>query len=129
MGSEMCIRDSVKISSAAKKKIKEFSKGMSQRLSIASTLINDPEILLMDEPLSGLDPLGRKIVKEIVLNLKKRGKTVFFSSHILAEVEQISDRIGILHQGELLCVEEIKFILANFPSLEEFFLTKIGINP
>lgn len=119
----------VKISSAAKKKIKEFSKGMSQRLSIASTLINDPEILLMDEPLSGLDPLGRKIVKEIVLNLKKRGKTVFFSSHILAEVEQISDRIGILHQGELLCVEEVKFILANFPSLEEFFLTKIGINP
>ncbi|RLE11177.1 hypothetical protein DRI96_06660, partial [Candidatus Aerophobetes bacterium] len=108
---------------------KEFSKGMSQRLSIASTLINDPEILLMDEPLSGLDPLGRKIVKEIVLNLKKRGKTVFFSSHILAEVEQISDRIGILHQGELLCVEEVKFILANFPSLEEFFLTKIGINP
>jgi len=54
---------------------------------------------------------------------------VFFSSHILAEVEQISDRIGILHQGELLCVEEVKFILANFSSLEEFFLTKIGINP
>lgn len=119
----------VKIKSAAKKRIEEFSKGMNQRLAIASALINDPEILFLDEPLSGLDPLGRKIVKEVVLNLKKKGKTVFFSSHILAEVEQISDRIGILHKGELLCVEEVDSILSNFPSLEEFFLRKIGINP
>ena len=118
----------VEMKSAAKKRVKDFSKGMNQRLAIASALINNPEILFMDEPLSGLDPLGRKIVKEVVLNLKKRGKTVFFSSHILAEVEQISDRIGILHQGELLCTEQVESALLKFPSLEEFFLTKIGVN-
>lgn len=108
-------------------RVKEFSKGMNQRLAIASALINEPEILFLDEPLSGLDPVGRKIVKEIVLNFKKRGGTVFFSSHILAEVEQMSDRIGILHQGKLLCMEETESILSRFPSLENFFLTRIGI--
>ena len=115
----------LQIKSAAKTRIAEFSKGMNQRLAIASSLINNPDIVFLDEPLSGLDPVGRKIVKEVVLSLKKEGKTVFFSSHILAEVEQICDRIGILHRGELLCVESIKSILSNFSSLEKFFLSKI----
>jgi len=115
----------LQIKSAAKTRIVEFSKGMNQRLAIASSLINNPDIVFLDEPLSGLDPMGRKIVKEVVLSLKKEGKTVFFSSHILAEVEQICDKIGILHRGELLCVESTKSILSNFSSLEKFFLNKI----
>ena len=119
----------LQIQSAAKRRIAEFSKGMNQRLAIASSLINDPEVVFFDEPLSGLDPVGRKIVKEALLNLKTRGKTIFFSSHILAEVEQICDRIGILHQGELLCVENVASILSNFSSLEQFFLHRIGIVP
>lgn len=117
----------VQISHASRRKIKEFSKGMIQRLAIASSLINDPEILFLDEPLSGLDPMGRKIIKKIIRELKGEGRTVFFSSHILAEVEEISDRIGILHQGELLCVREIESVLSDFPSLEDFFLKQIGV--
>jgi len=117
------------IKQAAKKRIKEFSKGMNQRLAIASSLINDPELLFFDEPLSGLDPVGRKIVKQVILDLKKKGRTIFFSSHILTEVEQICDRIGILHNGELLCVESTEAALSSFPSLEDFFLHKIGVEP
>jgi ABC-2 type transport system ATP-binding protein len=117
----------MQIRSVSQTKIGEFSKGMNQRLAIASALINEPEILFLDEPLSGLDPVGRKIVKEIIFNFAKEGRTVFFSSHILAEVEEMSDRIGILHEGKLLCVEEVKSILSRFSSLERFFLTRIGI--
>jgi len=117
----------VQISHASKRKIKEFSKGMIQRLAIVSALINEPEILFLDEPLSGLDPVGRKIIKEVLLDFKKREGTVLFSSHILAEVEEICDRVGILHQGELLCVRKIKSVLSDFPSLENFFLKQIGV--
>ena len=103
-------------------RLKEFSKGMVQRVGIASTLINDPEILFLDEPMSGLDPLGRKRIKNIILELKKKGRTIFFSSHILAEVEEICDRIGILHKGELICIKEINELKKEGKSLEEFFL-------
>ncbi|MBE0477549.1 ABC transporter ATP-binding protein [Candidatus Aerophobetes bacterium] len=118
--------ETLQINSAAKTRIKEFSKGMNQRLAIASSLINDPELLFLDEPLSGLDPVGRKIVKEVLLSLKKEGKTVFFSSHILAEVEQVCDRVGILHRGELLCLKNIESIVCQCSSLEKFFLHRIG---
>lgn len=103
-------------------RLKEFSKGMVQRVGIASALINDPEIIFLDEPMSGLDPLGRKIIKNIILKLRKRGKTIFFSSHILAEVEEICDRIGILHKGELICIKEINELKKEGESLEKFFL-------
>lgn len=119
----------LQIKSAARKRIKEFSQGMNQRLAIASSLINEPELLFLDEPLSGLDPVGRKIVKELILGLKKKGGTIFFSSHILAEVEEVCDRVGVLHKGELLCVESVESILCHFSSLESFFLHKIGIGP
>jgi len=119
----------LQIKQVAKTRIAELSKGTNQRLAIASCLINDPEIIFLDEPLSGLDPVGRKTVKEVILNLKKRGKTVFFSSHILTEVEQICDRIGILHQGELLCVEKIESVTQGFSSLEDFFLHTIEEKP
>ena len=117
--------ETLQITSIARTRIAELSRGMNQRLAIASCLINEPELIFFDEPLSGLDPIGRKVVKKVILDLKEKGTTVFFSSHILAEVEQICDRIGILHQGELLCAEEVKSILSDFTSLEDFFFHKI----
>ncbi|MEA1964984.1 MAG: ABC transporter ATP-binding protein [Candidatus Aerophobetes bacterium] len=126
MARERRIKDAlslVGLTEDKKTRIKEFSKGMSQRLGIAATLINNPEILLLDEPMSGLDPLGRKRVKDIILTLKRDGKTVFFSSHILSEVEEICDRIGIIHKGKLIYTGEIKTIKEKGEgSLEKFFI-------
>ena len=79
-----------------------FSKGMKQRLGMAVALLHDPEILIFDEPMSGLDPLGRHRVKELMGELKAQGKTIFFSSHILSDIEELCDRIGIISHGRLL---------------------------
>lgn len=113
------------LTSAKKIPVKEFSKGMIQRLGIASSLINDPELIFFDEPLGGLDPLGRKGVKDIILTLKEKKKTVFFSSHILAEAEKICDRIGILHKGKLISSKNMEEITEEEISLEDFFLQTI----
>jgi ABC-2 type transport system ATP-binding protein len=86
---------------ARKQQLKSFSKGMLQRAGIAQALMSDPELVVLDEPTSGLDPLGRREVREIVLRLREAGKTVFFSSHILADVEAIADRVAILVGGKL----------------------------
>jgi ABC-2 type transport system ATP-binding protein len=85
-----------------KTRLKEYSKGMLQRFGIALALIGDPPLLLLDEPTSGLDPIGQKEMKDIIIRLKSRGKSIFFSSHQLTEVERICDRIGIIHQGRML---------------------------
>jgi ABC-2 type transport system ATP-binding protein len=90
-------------STARKKQLRQYSKGMLQRIGMTQALINDPELVFLDEPMSGLDPLGRYQMREIILSLQKQGKTIFFNSHILSEVEQICDRIAILAQGELIC--------------------------
>lgn len=82
--------------------IKKYSKGMLQRLGIAQSLINNPEILFLDEPTDGIDPVGRKQIRDILLKLKKEGKTIFINSHLLSEVEKISDFITILKGGEVL---------------------------
>jgi ABC-2 type transport system ATP-binding protein len=81
--------------------LRKFSKGMVQRVGIAQAIINDPEIVFLDEPMSGLDPLGRMEVRRIITSLKARGVTVFFSSHILPDVEAICDRVAILNKGRL----------------------------
>jgi ABC-2 type transport system ATP-binding protein len=94
-------------------RISEYSKGMVQRLGIAQALVNNPELVILDEPLSGLDPIGRKEVKDIILSLKEQGKTVFFSTHILSDVERICDRVGILHKGRLLKVGSLSELLAD----------------
>jgi ABC-2 type transport system ATP-binding protein len=109
-------------------RIREFSRGMVQRLSIAMALMNDPELIFLDEPLSGLDPMGRRKVKDIILELKKRGKTIFLSSHILTEAEEICDRVGILHEGKLICLKEIREIRKENASLEELFLQQVKGN-
>jgi ABC-2 type transport system ATP-binding protein len=84
-----------------KRQLKEYSKGMTRRIGVAQALINDPELVLLDEPTSGLDPIGTRELKELIIDLKRRGKTVIMSSHLLADVEDVCDRIAVLHQGEL----------------------------
>ena len=99
--------------SATKKQMRRYSKGMLQRVGMAQALINDPDIVFLDEPMSGLDPTGRFQVREIILSLKEQGKTLFFNSHVLSDVEMICDRIAILDQGELVCMGEIKALLGE----------------
>src|SRR6266852_4568589 len=91
----------VELEAVRKRTIKSYSKGMQQRVGLAQALINDPDLLILDEPTSGLDPVGRMKVREIIQRLKNEGKTVFFSSHELGEVETICDRVAILDQGQL----------------------------
>jgi ABC-2 type transport system ATP-binding protein len=81
--------------------LKKFSKGMLQRAGLAQALMNDPEIVVLDEPMSGLDPIGRKEVRDLILELRDRGKTVFFSTHILTDVETLADRVAIVARGSL----------------------------
>ena len=91
----------VGLESARKRQLREYSKGMARRIGLAQALINDPELVLLDEPTSGLDPIGTKNMKDLILDLKRQGKTIIMSSHLLADVQDVCDRIGILHQGEL----------------------------
>jgi ABC-2 type transport system ATP-binding protein len=100
-------------SAARRKQLRQYSKGMLQRIGMAQALINDPELVFLDEPMSGLDPLGRYQIREIILSLKAQGKTIFFNSHILADVEKICDRIAILGQGDLLCVGSLHELLGD----------------
>jgi len=93
--------DKVNLPDDPKRPVRSFSKGMTQRLGIANALIGNPELLIFDEPMSGLDPLGRNLVRELMLELREQGKTVFFSSHILHDVETICDKVAIILQGKL----------------------------
>ena len=91
----------VGLSRDKKRQLKEYSKGMTRRIGVAQALINDPELVLLDEPTSGLDPIGTREMKDLIIDLKRRGKTVIMCSHLLADVEDVCDRIAVLHQGEL----------------------------
>ena len=92
----------VKLSQWKKTKVKAYSKGMMQRLGLAQALINDPDLIFLDEPTDGVDPIGRKEIRDILIELKNRSKTIFLNSHLLSEVELITDRVGILNKGKLL---------------------------
>ncbi len=96
---------------ARKRQIRSYSKGMVQRVGLAQVLIHDPDFYILDEPMSGLDPLGRALVKNIILELKKRGKSVFFSTHITDDVEKVCDRVGVINKGQLLIVDRVDNIL------------------
>ena len=116
----------VELEPVAKRPIKSYSKGMQQRIGLAQALINNPDLLILDEPTSGLDPLGRMKVREIIQRLKNEGKTVFFSSHELGEVEIVCDRVAIIQQGVLKAVGPVAEVSAGHANLEQAFLKIIG---
>lgn len=101
----------VGLSEAAKSQMRHFSRGMLQRIGIAQALINDPRLVILDEPMSGLDPIGRKQIRDLILRLKAEGKTVVYSSHILPDVELVSDRVAILVRGKLRGVGQLEELL------------------
>jgi len=111
------------LAEAADRRVGGFSKGMKQRLGMANALIHDPQILIFDEPMSGLDPVGRHQIKRLISELKKQGKTIFFSSHILSDIEALCDRIGIINKGVLLYCGEIGSFIESGENLEERFVT------
>jgi len=120
----------VELEHARKRPIKTYSKGMQQRVGLAQALINNPDLLILDEPTSGLDPLGRMKVREIIQRLKNQGKTVFFSSHELGEVETICDRVAIVNQGELKVEGRVgELVEKHQANLEKIFLNIIGYQP
>ncbi len=99
--------NTVGMSDARSLQLRKFSKGMLQRIGIAQALINDPQLVILDEPMSGLDPVGRKEIRDLILHLKEQGKTVFFSSHILHDAEVLCDRVGILLKGRLVALGKV----------------------
>jgi ABC-2 type transport system ATP-binding protein len=120
----------VELEDARNRPIRTYSKGMQQRIGIAQALINDPDLLLLDEPTSGLDPLGRMKVRDIIQRLKQQGKTVFFSSHELGEVETVCDRVAILQNGELKALGRVADVAGpHGGNLEQAFLQIIGYQP
>lgn len=117
----------VELEPVRKRPIKGYSKGMQQRVGLAQALINNPDLLILDEPTSGLDPIGRMKVREIIQRLKNEGKTVFFSSHELGEVETVCDRVAILHQGKLMVEGRVNDLMQKYKAnLEQIFLRIIG---
>ena len=93
--------------------IRSYSRGMVQRLGLAQALVNDPSLLILDEPMVSLDPIGRKDFRDLILELKSQGKTIFFSSHILSDAEMIADRVGILNKGKLVRVGKVNDLLRS----------------
>ncbi len=117
--------DMLSILNVKKRTISTYSKGMKQRLGLAMAMVHDPQTLILDEPMSGLDPLGRSQLKNIILDLKARGKTVFFSSHILNDVETLCDRVAVIHRGRILFCGLTKDFLDTEDDLESKFVTMI----
>lgn len=108
--SSSAVLDRLALAQAAGRPIRSYSKGMVQRLGLAQALLHDPEVYVLDEPMSGLDPQGRALVKEIISDLGSRGKTVFFSTHITSDVEKICDRLAIVSQGRLQSLASVDAI-------------------
>jgi ABC-2 type transport system ATP-binding protein len=114
----------VGIYDARNREIRTYSKGMRQRLGFAQALVNDPEYLFLDEPLDGLDPIGRREMKEVMLELKKEGRKIFLNTHILYDVEEVCDAVGVIHKGKLLYAGPVKTFTAG-KHLEERFMETV----
>ncbi len=104
------------------KLLAKYSKWMLQRIGLAQAIINEPKIIFLDEPMSWLDPIWRKMAKDLILDLKKKWTTVFFNTHILSDVENICDRFAIIHKGKIIAQDDIKNIKW---SLEDYFIKKV----
>jgi ABC-2 type transport system ATP-binding protein len=107
--------------------MRRFSKGMVQRAGLAQALVNDPDLVLLDEPMSGLDPIGRRLVRDLILELRRAGKTVFFSTHILSDAETLCDRVAVLRGGRLLSVGALGEMLR--PEVEHLEVLATGVDP
>ncbi len=105
--------EQVGLQEAQHRQLRKFSKGMLQRIGLAQALIQDPELVVLDEPMSGLDPMGRKEVRDLILSLREQGKTVFFSTHILSDVEMVCDRVGILAKGKMLALGKVEDLVGE----------------
>ncbi|MGC8722726.1 MAG: ATP-binding cassette domain-containing protein [Acidobacteriota bacterium] len=120
--------ETVGLKGQGKLQLRKYSKGMLQRIGLAQALIHDPELVILDEPMSGLDPIGRREIRDLILSLKEQGKTVFFSSHILADAEMLCDQVAILVKGrvvqegilEVLLGSEVRFWDVTLRGLETF---------
>jgi ABC-2 type transport system ATP-binding protein len=110
--------DMVGLSADKKRILKEYSKGMRQRIGLAQALINDPELIILDEPTSGLDPLGTRWMKDLIIDLRKKGKTVLMCSHRLDDVQDVCDRIAILYNGDLQTLGKVSTLLEDAARLE-----------
>jgi len=117
--------DKVNLSGARKRPLRSYSKGMVQRAGLALALIHDPDVAILDEPMSGLDPIGRKMVVDLIIDLKRQGKTIFFSSHILTDIERLCDRVGIIIGGKLRLVDTLEKLLSVGGTLEDVFLREV----
>ena len=115
----------VGLENAADLQVRKLSHGMRQRLGIAQSLVNDPKLLFLDEPMSGLDPVGRRRIREMIHELKSQGKTVFFSSHILQDAELLCDHVGILREGRLANVGKLQEMLAPKRASYEAVITDV----
>lgn len=115
----------VGLEKAGRRQLRDYSKGMLQRICLAQALINDPELLFLDEPLDGLDPLGRIRMKEILLDLKKAGTAIVFNSHILSDVEIMSDKIAIMDQGLIIANKSVEQLIPKNKTLEQVFIEKV----
>jgi ABC-2 type transport system ATP-binding protein len=109
------VLDDVGIAAERRLRLRQFSKGMLQRVGLAQAILNDPEVVFLDEPMSGLDPLGRRQVRDLILQLRGRGCTVFFSSHILSDAEALCSRVAIMAQGRLVATGRISEMVAFEP--------------
>lgn len=116
------LMEMVGLTQAADRKIATYSRGMMQRIGLAQALIHDPELLILDEPTSGFDPLGRIEIRKMIAGLRERGKTIFFSSHELSEVERVCDQVGILSGGRLVAEGTVSELVKGGESLENYFL-------
>jgi ABC-2 type transport system ATP-binding protein len=120
----------VGMSPSARTQLRKLSKGMLQRVGIAQAILHNPKVIFLDEPMSGLDPLGRREVRDLIQSLKDEGKTVFFSTHILSDAEALCDRVAILHQGELRGIGAVDELTARSVSkVEMLFQGQQGIVP
>lgn len=109
------------------RQLRKFSKGMLQRTGLAQSLINDPEIVFMDEPMSGLDPMGRREIRELIASLRDEGKTVFMSTHILSDIEVLCDNVAILRKGKLAATGKLDDLLAQSGEAQHFEVSVSGV--
>ncbi len=117
--------ETVSMSGREKEKCSGYSKGMKQRIGLAGALIGNPELLILDEPVSGLDPIGIRDIRNIIKDLKQSGKTIFLNSHLLSEVEKTCDTAAIIHNGRIVTKDSIDSIIAQGESLEDVFVKYI----